>query len=109
MSYYCALKKILGIPKFYCNHLTCSVLGALTFTQFVNSMITRFLWRLKNCQSICFYSFEQYFHRSSTFIERFKQMRQDVYSVSEVLDNDFMELLSRIASIQERKPSSLRL
>ena len=49
------------------------------------------------------------FFRSSTFIDRFKQMWQDVYSVSDVLDNDFMALLSRIAYVQERepKPSSM--
>ena len=47
------------------------------------------------------------FFRSSTFIDRFKQMWQDVYSVSDVLDNDFMALLSRIAYVQEREPSSM--
>ena len=40
VSYHCALKKILGVPKFYSNHLTCSVLGAFTFNHFVNIKIT---------------------------------------------------------------------
>ena len=107
VSSYCALKKIFWIPKFYRNHLTCSVVGALTFTHFVNIKITRFLWWLKNCRSICFYYFEHYFFRSSTFIDRFKQMWQDVYSVSDVLDNDLMALLYRIAYVQERDHISM--
>ena len=107
VSYHCALKKILGVPKFYSNHLTCSVLGAFTFNHFVNIKITKFIWWIIDCQSLCFYFFKNYFLRSSTFIERFEKMWQDAYEVPDVLVNDRMALLSRISFVQNREPSSL--
>ena len=78
VSYHCALKKILGVPKFYSNHLTCSVLGAFTFNHFVKIKITKLIWWIIDCQSLCFYSFKNYFLKSSTFIERFEKMWQDM-------------------------------
>ena len=50
---HCALNKILGVPKFYSNHLVCSVLSAVTFQHLVNFRITRFAFRLKYCNSVC--------------------------------------------------------
>ena len=92
VSYHCALKKILGVPKFYSNHLTCSVLGAFTFNHFVNIKITKFIWWIFDCQSLCSYSFKNYFLKSSTFIERFEKMWQDAYEVPDVLVNDRMAI-----------------
>ena len=52
VSYHCALKKILGLPKFYSNHVACSVLDAYTFKHFINMKILRYAFWLKNCQSL---------------------------------------------------------
>ena len=101
VSYHCALKTILGVPKFYSNHLTCYVLGAFNFNHFLNIEITKFIWWIIDCQSLCFYTFKNYFLKSSTFIESI------AYEVPGVLVNDRMALLSRISFVQNREPSSL--
>ena len=85
-------EKDLGTPKFYSNHLTCSVIGAFTFTHFVNIKISRFIWWLIDFQSLCFHSFKNYFLKSSTFIERFEKVWQDAYEEPDVFVNDRMTL-----------------
>ena len=44
VSYHCALKKILGLPKFYSNHVACSALDAYTFKHFINPLWTEFFF-----------------------------------------------------------------
>ena len=108
VSYHCALKKILGVPKFYSNHIVCSVLSALTFKHLINFRITRFAFWLKKCNSVCFYSFK-YLLNESPFIEYFNQFWFDTYDVYDVLNNDLHALLSRINFIQDREPCSMFL
>ena len=43
VSYHSALKKILGIPRFYSNHFTCDALNAFTFEKFLNLKCLKFL------------------------------------------------------------------
>ena len=48
VSYNCAVKFFLGLPKFYSNHVTCSALDAYTFKHFINIKKFRFAFLLKN-------------------------------------------------------------
>ena len=103
------MKKILGVPKFYSNHIVCSVLSALTFKHSINFRITRFAFWLKKCNSVCFYSFKYYFMNHSLFIEYFNQFWFDTYDVYDVLNNDLHAILSRINFIQDGDPCSMFL
>ena len=107
VSYHSALKKILGLPKFYSNHVACSALDAYTFKHFINMKILRFAFWLKDCQSLCFYSLKHYFFSSSSFIDRFNQTWQEVYEVGDVLNNDVQAILARIKFVQDREPCSM--
>ena len=79
----------------------------LYFKPFVNIKIARFIWWVFDCQSLCFYSFKNYFIKSSTFIKRFEKILQDANEVPDVLVNDRMALLSRILFVQNGETSSL--
>ena len=46
VSYHTALKKILGFPKYFSNHLVCAVLNTFTFEYFVNLKCLMFFKRL---------------------------------------------------------------
>ena len=54
VSYHAALKKILGVPRFYSNHLTCSALNTFTLENIMYLKLLRFLFWLKKCKSPCF-------------------------------------------------------
>ena len=65
VSYHAALKKILGFPKFYSNHFTCSLLNTMTFENFINFKSLRFLFWLDKSKSPCFKYDRIYFHNNS--------------------------------------------
>ena len=49
ISYHLALKKIIGFPKFYSNHFTCSIFNAMTFEHFSNFKCIKYIfWLLNN-------------------------------------------------------------
>ena len=63
------MKKILGLPKFYSNHVACSALDAYTFKHFINIKILRFAFWLKIFFSeFMFLFFETLLFSSSSFM-----------------------------------------
>ena len=107
VSYHSALKKILGIPKFYSNHFTCNALNTLTFENFINFKCLKFLFWLSKCNSGCFYLHKIYFLNSSNYISNFNKLWFNKYGVTNVLENDLCALISRIWFIQSREESSM--
>ena len=106
VSYHSALKKILGIPKFYSNHFTCDALNAFTFENFMNLKCLQFLLWLNKCNE-CFNVHKYYFLNNSRYIYDFNKLWFDKYDVTDVLNNDFSALISRIRYIQNREGSSM--
>ena len=109
VSYHSALKKILGIPKFYSNHFTCNALNTLTFENFINFKCLKFLFWLSKCNSDCFYLHKIYFLNSSNYISNFNKLWFNKYGVTNVLENDLCALISRIWFVQSREESSMFL
>ena len=107
VSYHSALKKILGIPRFYSNHFTCDALNAFTFENFLNLKCLKFLLWLNKCNSECFYVHKYYFLNNSRYIYDFNKLWFDKYDVTDVLNNDFSALISRIRYVQNREESSM--
>ena len=107
VCYHNALKKILGFPRFYGNHFTCSLLNAPTFEHFMTLKVTRFMFWLKRSWSPCFYRHKFYFLNNSVHVENFNKMWLSKYDVTQVLDNDIEALFSRIVYVQDREPSSM--
>ena len=100
------MKKILGLPKFYSNHVACSALDAYTFKHFINMNILRFAFWSKKLSEFMFLFFEACFF-SSSFIDHFNQTWQEVYEVSDVLNNDMQAILARIKFVQDREPCTM--
>ena len=67
VSYHLALKKLLGFPKFFSNHIACSILNVFTLRHQVHFNVLKFFLWLKECKSICFSFHRNYFLRFSYF------------------------------------------
>ena len=67
VSYHYALKKLLGFPKFFSNHITCSILNVFTLRHQVHFNVLKFFVWLKNCKSECFSFYRNYFMKFSNF------------------------------------------
>ena len=63
---YIALKKIVGCPKYFSNHLVCNFLSTRTFEHFINVKCFKFSRRLCINNSSCFNRVQQ-FKRHSNF------------------------------------------
>ena len=107
VSYHASLKKNLKVPRFYSNHLVCSILNAFTFENLLNYRQLRFLFWLRKCQSPCFYLHKTYFLYNSTFAHRIFKVWQEKYSVCNIYENDVHALIARIFYVQCREPSSM--
>ena len=54
VAYHYAIKKMLGLPKYFSNHYACSMLDRLTFEHLMNFRAMRFFFWLNECESPCF-------------------------------------------------------
>ena len=107
VSYHAALKKILGFPKYFSNHLVCAILNTFTFEHFVNFKCLMFFKRLISNDSPCFMRVKNYFMEKSYFKENLESIFSCKYNVRDILDNDTDAILSRVLYIQNREPSSM--
>ena len=109
VSYHIALKKILGFPKYFSNHYTCSILNTMTFEHFINFKTLRYMFWLRNCSSPCFFKHKHYFMQFSILKHDFYKLWCQKYNVKDVFNNDIDALKSRIYFIQNREPTSMFL
>lgn len=107
VSYHFALKRIIGFPKYFSNHIACSVLDTFTFEHFVNLKFLKYYRWLKNCKSLCFLKYKYYFMNYSDFKASIDNIWLKKYDVLDVLDNDVDALISRMHFVQDREPSSM--
>ena len=61
VSFHYSLKRILGFPKYFSNHLACEILNSYTFENFINVKILKFFFWMVRCDSKCFYAHKFYF------------------------------------------------
>ena len=107
VGFHIALKKNLGLPKFYSNHIECEILCCFTFEHFRNFKCLKFLFWLNKCQSICFSRYKFYFLNLSLYVTNFKFFLNKTYNVFNIIENDFAALRERIKYVQVREPSSM--
>ena len=69
--------------------------------------MTRFMFWLKKCNSVCFVPFKFCFMNRSKYCEYFSKLWSDKYGLKNVFDNDFDALLARIKFVQDREPTSM--
>ena len=107
VSYHYAIKKLLGLPKFFSNHYACTALGVLKFKHLVNLDIFRFFRWIVNCESPCISKHKLYLVQYSYLRRAIDKICFDEYNIVDFLDNDFDAVVSRIFYIQNRENSSL--
>lgn len=105
--YHAALKKILNVPKYFSNHIVCSVLNMMTFEHFINFRKTKFLFQILKSNSPCFNVHKFYFLNYSYHVNYINDIWTNVYDVNNVFANDIDALLARIYFIQKHEPSSM--
>ena len=96
MAYHSALKKILGLPKFYSNHFICGLLNAITFENFINFECIKFIFWLFRNDGLSFTHYKFYFMRYSRLKKRLDDLCNAKYNIVNVLDNDMEAIVSRI-------------
>jgi len=107
IAYHYAFKKLIGLPKRFSNHLVCNELGVLTFEHLTNWKRIRFLFWLNSCTSPCFSSLKIYFMRFSNVKRVVDSISFRLYGISNILDNEYDAIISRIFFVQNTEPSSL--
>ena len=87
--YHSALKKILGLPKFYSNHFTCGLLNAMTFENFINFKCIKFIFWLFRNDGLCFTRNKFYFMKYSRFKKRLDDLCNAKYNIVNPLWTEF--------------------
>ena len=106
ISYHYALKRILGSPKRFSNHVVCGLLGVLTFEHFLSWRFYKYLNWLNKCASSCFRPFKCFFIRYSRYSLSIQEEFFTKYNITDLFNQDDDAVLSRLYFILEREPSS---
>ena len=85
IAYHVSLKKLLGLPKFFSNHLVCNSLEFLTFENRMNFNVLNFYYRLRDCSSICFAAHKVYFMRFSNMKKSINMLSLLKYDIADIL------------------------
>jgi len=106
IAYHYALKRLLGLPKFYSNHYTCSILAKFTFTHMMNHKMLKFLFWCSESSSPCFIMHKIYFLKFSKYFKFISNNFWKEYEIINLLDNDLDAVHARIKFVQNHEPSS---
>ena len=106
VAYHISLKKLLGLPKYFSNHIACNVLDVLTFEHLMNLNIFNFCRFLSKCDSPCFSAHKSYFMYFSCMRRAVDEISSFKYNIGNVLDNDWDAVKSRIRFVQSNEDSS---
>ena len=107
VAYHYALKKIVGLPKRYSNHIVCRSLGVFKLKHLMNLQLFKFCLWLNNCESPCFVRHKTYFMRMSRFRATIDAIALRDYSFGDVIDNDYDAIIARIMYVQNSEESNL--
>ena len=94
VAYHFAVKRLLGLPKYFSNHYACGLLNRFTFEHLMNFRAFRFFFWLSKCASPCFSRYKTYFLNKSILSKYVNQVFVDKYSVTRIIDDDIMIRLS---------------
>ena len=106
ISYHYAVKRLMGLPKFYSNHHACALLGKLTFANLMNWRTVKFFIGLCKSESPCLTRLRTYISRFSNLYAAVRSLMFEKYSIVDIFDNDIDAVHSRICFMQAREPSS---
>lgn len=103
VSYHMALKRLLGVPRYFSNHYVCNDLNMFTFKHFVNVKVLKFFMWLISSSSPCLYRHKAYFVNFSLLATSVQKIFAETYGVQDVFDNDFDALMARVSFVQNNE------
>ena len=107
VSYHHALKRIIGYPKYYSNHLTCQYLGCLTFEHMLNFTVLKYYMSLCSSLSPCLVGLHSFIRKFSSFKKDLDVIFRDKYQLHSIDDNDLDAIVSMLHYVQFREEASL--
>ena len=106
VTYHKAIKKMLGLPWRFSNHIACEVAGLPIFNHFINKRILCFLFNMIQTTSPCILPLRDYFMYDSHLVKSLSLIFNESYSVNNILNNNQLALKSRIDFVQRHEPHS---
>ena len=98
-AYQYAFKNLIGLLKRFSIHLVSNELGVLTFEHLIDCIIV--------AQFFVFFNLKIYFMRFSTVKRVVDNINFQLYGISNILNNEYDAIMSRIFLVENFEPSSL--
>ena len=105
--YHYTLKRILGFPKRLSNHYTCNYLDKLISKHLRNYRMLKLSRWLNSSNRPCLDWHKVMLGKYSRYASYVRDVYRREYNVSDVFDNDFDAMTSRLFFGQIREPSSM--
>ena len=106
VSYHNHIKKMLRIPLYESNHVTCEGAGLPIFKHCINKRTLSFFISLITSNSPCILPLRYYFKYDSEILYCLKSIFRKVYHVTDILSNDFRALYATIDFVERHEPRS---
>jgi len=106
VSYHASLKRLFNIPKYFSNHIICSLLDTFTFKHLLNFNILRFFSWMSRCNSPCFVMHRKFFIKHSYFKQCIERVCFTNYEFRNFLENDFNAVVARIRYVQTNESAT---
>ena len=106
VMYHRAIKKMLGVSKYYNNHDVCQTAKLPIFKHLIIKRIVSFLFKLTNNTDTNFYDLKHYFKNESHLAKMVKQHMSFKYGIENIFNNCIQAIHSRIDFTQRHEESS---
>jgi len=106
VGYHKAVKKVLGMNVWDSNHVACEKMGIHTLPHLIASRLLSRFMSLSSSQCRMVRILKFYLLNASNMSSVLRQFFKDIYSVENILCNDFQALCSRIDFVQRNEPRS---
>ena len=95
-AYHFALKKLLGYPKYFSNHIVCAEFGCLTFKHLMNYRFLKLCTGLLNSQSTCLMDLNTFFNTFSYMKFVHDNIFSMAYQTDDTNENDADVIILRL-------------
>ena len=100
VAYHKCVKKILGVPWSMSNRKACHALNLSPFRHLINRKFVNFSFSLMRNNSHCILPVKHFLLNKSVFSVKIKSIFSNAYGITDLFDNDFDAIMSRIAFVE---------
>ena len=105
-NYHSSIKKLMGVSRIHSNHNICEEAGLPIFYHLTNLRMLAYAFNLFNSRSVCLAPHKSYFLYHSNFIQCLKENFNCTYNISNIFENEYDALISRVIFVQTRERRS---